>query len=274
MACWKRPHRVIRASRTHADDAQLRHRWSVRGIELEDASVAGFRAAKILSEDRQIAEPAQGLDVIGHELQHLLAGAGGFRVVPLLNVYFGERQQWLRKPGIVARGALEHRRGVRQTSGESEVVAQHDGVLRSELAVRFELTQVGDRKLVPAGGRVGDGARTPRHQQVRILGEHRGELANRDVRFDTRRRHPSIQPRQELHAVLWIAQRPTLRRHWCTPAHVAERPEPLDRLGIDRRSRRGSGPTERSVERLRSSSTRAGCSTARLVVSDASRSSS
>ena len=116
--------------------------------------------------------------------------------------------------------------------------------------MRLELTQVGDRELVPAGGRVGDGARTPRHQQIRILGEHRGELANRDLRFDTRRGHPAIQPRQELHAVLGIAQRTTLRRHGCTPAHVAERPQPLGRLGIDGRRRRGSGSTERSVERL------------------------
>ena len=60
----------------------------------------------------------------------------------------------------------------------------------------------------------------------------------------------SIQPRQELHAVLWIAQRTTLRRHGRTPAHVAERPQPLGRLGIDGRGRRGSGSTERSVERL------------------------
>ncbi len=71
-------HRLVRTPAPHADDAELRHGWHVAGIELQDASVAGCRRVEIFAEESQVAQPAEGFDVIGHELQHLLAGRGGF----------------------------------------------------------------------------------------------------------------------------------------------------------------------------------------------------
>ena len=87
----------------------------------------------------------------------------------LRHLHLGERDQRLSECRAVARGAFQHRGGVVEPPGESQVVAQHDRVFRRQLARLFQDAHVGDGEIVLAGRRVGDGAGASRHEEGRIL---------------------------------------------------------------------------------------------------------
>ncbi len=71
--------------------------------------------------------------------------------------------------GLSRARAFQHFGGVVELSGESQVVAEHDGVFRRQLARLFQGAHIGDGEIVPARGCVGHGARAPRHEETRIL---------------------------------------------------------------------------------------------------------
>ena len=99
-----------RAPVPHANHAELRHGRHIASVELEDASVPGRRRIEIALEQSQVAEAAERFDVIGNELQNLLARRGGLIVFAFLDADLGERDQGLRKRRVLASGAFEDER--------------------------------------------------------------------------------------------------------------------------------------------------------------------
>src|SRR6185437_3632730 len=96
-------------------------------------------------------------DVVRGERQDAVAERRRLVVFALLEAYVRQGYQRLHERGILTSGALEDESGLLEPAGGPEVVAEHDGVLRCELAVAVERAEIGDGELVFTGSRIGDG---------------------------------------------------------------------------------------------------------------------
>src|SRR6188472_581370 len=95
-------------------------------------------------------------DVIRGERQDAVAERCRLVVFALSHAYLCQGYQRLRERGILASGTVEDERGLFQPPVSPEVVAEHDGVLRCELAASIERAKIGDGEVMFAGRRVGD----------------------------------------------------------------------------------------------------------------------
>jgi hypothetical protein len=112
----KQFHRTIPAPAPHRHDPQLRHRRDVGSVERKDAAVPSLGRDDVAAQQGEVAEPAERFDLIRDELQHALAQFGRLGVLPLLDAHVGERQQGLCELRVLARHALEDRRGFRRAA--------------------------------------------------------------------------------------------------------------------------------------------------------------
>ena len=162
----------------------------------------------------------------------------------LRNLHFGERDVRLRELRAFLDRAIQHAGSFLELAGEPQVVAEYHGVFRQQLSGLFERTHVGDCEIVLAGGCVGDGARAARHEQARILREHRGQLADGDLGLA--RARPSSRDSGAAGSGCRPsdpAAQPAACRLAARPAKIAERAQALQRLRI----RRCSGGARRGL---------------------------
>src|SRR4051795_4944279 len=120
-------------SASDADDAEFREGRDVAAVNGQDAFVTRRRRAEIFTKHREIPETPQRFDVVGNDLQDLLAQYRCLVVPMLLDPHLSEGNQGLRKRRILVLDARENQRGFLQTAGEPQVVAEDDRVFRREL---------------------------------------------------------------------------------------------------------------------------------------------
>ena len=187
--------------------------------------------------------------MVGRDLEHVLVGGPRLRELAGLDVGLGQGDPRLREPRVLARRLPEDSRGLVEAPGEAQVVAEHHLVLGGEGRLPREAAQLGDRPAVLAGGAVGHGQRPAGDEETRVLGEHGRQLPDRQLRVGPHGHHAGVETAQERHTVLRVAQVRAGRRRRAA-ADVAERTQPLRRLGVERRRRVGHRPGERRLQRV------------------------
>ena len=155
---------ALRIQLPHADDAELGHRGHIASIDFQNAIVAGSRRAEIFAEESEVAQPAQGFDMIGYQLQDLLARRGGLIVLSFLDTNRGQGNQGLRKARVLALSALKDEGRFFQPARGPQVVAEYDRVFGCELPLLVEQAQIRDGEVVSSRRSKSDGPCAPGHE--------------------------------------------------------------------------------------------------------------